>query len=367
MRMVAEEDTRIRLLHRRWGGYGAACNRALDEARGEYVAFVEGDDFIQPDMLEALYGKGKALDLDVVKSPFFYHHDHAESDQRTDDLADYAEAVSASAPSGAFRAVEHPQMLSMHASIWSGLYRRSFLNEAGIRFAQGDGASAYLDVLFRLRTLLEANRLGWVSKPFYHWRCTNANSTTNQINLAVMTQRWEDAMAYIETRPADESARVLPYLIVDYYNSTLRRVLDHGVGDALYARMRGLLRAMSVKGGAAEGWIEADQRLLLRLFEDSLNQTEFLARAKRRLPILPESPQAYVNALVSDPFWRGTQRLRMMLDVKREKRGTAEIKASNWREAMAHSLAITRSPGWRIWEPVRLFRSLLPKMSNRSM
>nr|WP_296473027.1 glycosyltransferase family 2 protein [uncultured Acetatifactor sp.] len=51
---LAEEDGRIRVLHKENGGSSSARNLALAQAAGEYVGFVDSDDYIAPDMYELL-------------------------------------------------------------------------------------------------------------------------------------------------------------------------------------------------------------------------------------------------------------------------------------------------------------------------
>ncbi len=51
----AKEDERIRVIHKENGGQSSARNRALDVMRGEYVGFVDSDDWIELDMFETLY------------------------------------------------------------------------------------------------------------------------------------------------------------------------------------------------------------------------------------------------------------------------------------------------------------------------
>ncbi len=51
---LAGEDARIRVLHKENGGSSSARNLGIDQARGEYLGFVDSDDFIEPDMYERL-------------------------------------------------------------------------------------------------------------------------------------------------------------------------------------------------------------------------------------------------------------------------------------------------------------------------
>ena len=53
---LADTDTRIRVVHKANGGLGFARNTGLEAATGEYVGFVDSDDYIAPDMYEKLYG-----------------------------------------------------------------------------------------------------------------------------------------------------------------------------------------------------------------------------------------------------------------------------------------------------------------------
>ena len=63
----ADTDQRIRVVHKNNGGLSDARNCGLDMATGEYVMFVDSDDYIHPKMLEAMVGHALSNDADLVQ------------------------------------------------------------------------------------------------------------------------------------------------------------------------------------------------------------------------------------------------------------------------------------------------------------
>ena len=66
LRAYKEKDKRIVLIEKENGGLPSARNAALDRARGEYVAFLDSDDYLSKDALENVYKKAKHAHADVV-------------------------------------------------------------------------------------------------------------------------------------------------------------------------------------------------------------------------------------------------------------------------------------------------------------
>lgn len=51
---LASEDSRIRVIHKKNGGSSSARNMAIDQAKGDFIGFVDSDDYVEPDMFEKL-------------------------------------------------------------------------------------------------------------------------------------------------------------------------------------------------------------------------------------------------------------------------------------------------------------------------
>jgi glycosyltransferase involved in cell wall biosynthesis len=66
----AEKDSRVKVIHKENGGQGSARNRGLDAATGEYIAFVDSDDWVDSDMYESLLKLLLEHDADIAEGSY---------------------------------------------------------------------------------------------------------------------------------------------------------------------------------------------------------------------------------------------------------------------------------------------------------
>lgn len=67
----SQMDDRIKIINKQNGGVSSARNKGLKNAQGNYIYFVDSDDYIEKDCLQILYNKIKSTDSDIVRANFF--------------------------------------------------------------------------------------------------------------------------------------------------------------------------------------------------------------------------------------------------------------------------------------------------------
>lgn len=134
----ASQDSRVRVVHRANGGLGPARNSGMEVACGEYIGFVDSDDWIEPDMYERLYEAAKANDADVVFTGMKTVR-HGSTDivlenpfaGRTlcgsKEIFELRRGFYGAAPA---RVKDEPTLVSVDV----GVYRRSFIEDNELRF-----------------------------------------------------------------------------------------------------------------------------------------------------------------------------------------------------------------------------------------
>lgn len=216
-------DSRIIAPHQKNGGYGASCNLGIRMAKGKYISIIESDDFIEEDMYEIMYNYAEMLDADVVKTPYYEYFSNGEKRD-----CNYRKYLAESLPKDKlFSMKQYGQLLEVHASLWSGLYRTEYMHKKGIQFVEAKGA-AYVDVGFRIDTLINTDKVAWLDEPFYNYRIDSVDSSTNNFKIKPMIERWHEEHLFFESMKEDYDKYYGPRLIIDEYYNTIGyyRVMD---------------------------------------------------------------------------------------------------------------------------------------------
>lgn len=187
MRECAQKDSRVIVLDRQNAGYGAAVNAGLEVATGTYVAVAESDDFELPHMYDDLMDLALAYGLpDVVKGCYWRVVQAGTPAERRYRGYVYDRIHPRRMP---FRIAEAPQLLQYHPSIWSGIYRRAFLQGKGIRLVEAPGGG-WVDNPFLVDVLCQAESIVYTDSCHYCYREDIAGTSTAARNAKVSYARW---------------------------------------------------------------------------------------------------------------------------------------------------------------------------------
>ena len=170
----AGKEDRIKVFHTKNRGLSAARNLGLDEAKGEWIGFVDSDDWIEPDMYEVLIKRAEKTGADVVECGLFRDFPtHRKEIERTDALIESSEACKA--------LLEH-RLLD---SVWNKLWNRDCFST--IRFPEG---RINEDVATTYRLLQEVNRLiCTVNDCKYHY-VQRQDSLSKQHTMRYLVDYW---------------------------------------------------------------------------------------------------------------------------------------------------------------------------------
>lgn len=130
----AARDSRIRVIHRQNGGLPAARNTGLAAARGEYVYFLDSDDYIVPRTLELLLSAARREQADVVFFDGFVFFDGCEAD---DSVSRYTRRECYRTEAGRELLTKLLKNEEYRTAVPLMLLRREYLLEKGLTFLEG--------------------------------------------------------------------------------------------------------------------------------------------------------------------------------------------------------------------------------------
>jgi len=194
LKEYAQKDNRIKIIDKANSGYGASMNRALDLANGEYIGIVESDDFAQNNMFEDLYKLAKENDADIAKSDWYSYWSKNNFSIKNNRIT----------PAKADKIINFEtdnSIVRIDPSVWSGIYKREFLNKNNIRFLETPGAS-YQDLSFTFKVYTLAKRVILTDKAYLYYRQDNLNSSVKAKNkIYCVCDEYNEVERFINEHP----------------------------------------------------------------------------------------------------------------------------------------------------------------------
>jgi len=182
----AEKDPRIKVIHKENGGAPSARNVAMDIAQGEYMYFLDSDDWAEPTMLEDMYHLAKRDNAQLVIAGFYIDTYYNDTEYRQDHFwvedAVYGDQQS-------FR--NHAYGLfdkNLLYTPWNKLYEAKYIQEHNLRFPK----TLWDDFPFNLSVVHKIERVTVTSKQYYHFIRKRAESETAAYRPTMYEKREEE-------------------------------------------------------------------------------------------------------------------------------------------------------------------------------
>lgn len=178
--MWAKRDSRIKVIHKKNGGLGNARNSGLEIATGEYVAFVDSDDYIDTDMYSTLMAEAIAHDADTVYCGF-------RRQLPSLDMADTVEMQSSVLRGDEIKELARRYIMdfsteSLNVGVWHAIYRRSLID---FKFVS---EREYMseDAVFTQEFLKRCKCYVYVPRAMYNYmyNASGISKNTNETTLA---------------------------------------------------------------------------------------------------------------------------------------------------------------------------------------
>lgn len=131
------------------GGLSDARNYGMRYATGDYIAFLDSDDYVELDTYEKLYNKAISTNADMVECDFYWEYPNKKTHDKT---ANYKN--------------ESDMYANARVVAWNKLYKKEILLNSNIEFPKG---LRYEDVEFFYKILPKLNKIELIQEPLIHY------------------------------------------------------------------------------------------------------------------------------------------------------------------------------------------------------
>lgn len=190
----ASKDPRIVVLDKENGGLSDARNYAFPYIHGEYVGFIDSDDYVDPKMYEVMYNRAIETSSDIVECNLHHTFDDYEDTEIGRHIHDKKELI-----------------MNGRSVVWNKIYKTSWLLETGVRFPKG---LIYEDVNFYCKIVPFLNKIDYVEEPFVHYvqRGTSINNFQTLKTMQIFDILDDIHKFYEEKGFMDEYGEALEFL-----------------------------------------------------------------------------------------------------------------------------------------------------------
>ena len=193
------------------GGQGSARNYGLKKATGEYIGYVDSDDFVEKDMYKKLYNKAKENNYDIVVCGNY----NVSEDYQNKNIDAFINNYN----------TDLENIFFGKMAVWNKIYKRDILIKNKLEFKE---KVWYEDLAFTLKAIMNSNTFAFIDEPLYDCLIREGSTMNNsnvQRNLEIL-DAFNDILSYIKHNKKEEYFSKIEFLAIDHiYISDIVRVL----------------------------------------------------------------------------------------------------------------------------------------------
>lgn len=199
------------------GGQGSARNLGMEKAKGEYIGYVDSDDFVEKDMYKKLYNKAKENNYDIVVCGNY----NVSEDYQNKNIDAFINNYN----------TDLENIFFGKMAVWNKIYKRDILIKNKLEFKE---KVWYEDLAFTLKAIMNSNTFAFIDEPLYDYLIREGSTMNNsnvQRNLEIL-DAFNDILSYIQHNKKEEYFSKIEFLAIDHiYISAIVRVLKAEADD----------------------------------------------------------------------------------------------------------------------------------------
>lgn len=238
----SKQDKRIKVIHKKNGGLSDARNAGLRKSCGEYILFVDSDDYIDHEACKLLYEKANKDELDIVIGDAIIKEDNQEKGM------EHSNVSLNKILDGPTFLKEQLKYEGMHMAVWLNLYKRDFLLSSSLFFKKG---IYHEDEQWTPRVFLKAKKIKYINFPFYYYIIRNNSITNNKDKTKngkdLINTCFELEKIYLSVSDKELKILLNNYLVMLFLNAINIGNLYSKKYKSLYSKMFLFGKASTVK------------------------------------------------------------------------------------------------------------------------
>lgn len=201
----SENDPRIIIIEHKYNkGISEARNSGLISANGEYIMFVDADDWLDTNTCEITLRKSIEFKADVVMWPYISEYGSKSNKKLIFkdkfiyfSIKDFENRVYRRLFGLIKEELRNPEYSESMVTVWAKLYRRSLIVDSSARFVDTKIIGTSEDMLFNIETLKTSRTAIYTNECFYHYRKYNNNAYTAKYK-PVLPQQWNKLYSILQ-------------------------------------------------------------------------------------------------------------------------------------------------------------------------